>query len=274
MLNMILVSTSTIIRRLALYSRYITLRRWLSSVFAEPGDIFGAFVEGINSQISNIVNISNTLFIRYSSEISVENRRTNDPFIRSPPFDVASPIIPTPYVKPSDGYTITPTPSQIDANTVSGNLYYVIHDANGSNTLKKAALGSPLKQWVPVLDPFFGKMTVQYAYYTIPAEGLVLLNFDVTMYELNNITIDTSIAINLPVLARGTEQYEAALTGEARYEGFDLGEFGGSFMNGRVMAASDRLIFYLYAFELNMTYRLRGQISYKLEDRSEDSRTP
>lgn len=273
MLDMILVSTTTIIRRLALYSRYITVRRWLSSVFAEPGDIFGAFIEGVTAQISNIANISNTLFIRYSSEISVANRRANDPFIRPPPFDVVSPLPAQPYVKPADGYSITQKPSQIGDNTVIGNMYYVIHDANGSNSFKKAALGTPLKQWLPVLDPYFGKMSVQYAYYTIPSEGLVILNFDVTMYELDNITIDTSIAINLPVLARGAEQYETALTGEARYEGYDLGEFGGSFMNGRVMAAADRLIFYLYAFEVGMTYRLRGQINYKLEDRDEGSRT-
>lgn len=199
-----------------------------------------------------------------------------DPFSLPPPFDTVSNKLPIKYVAPIDGYTIVATDILVTSvQVVNGTMYYVIPSSTLSTTVlntqllsltEKASIGLPLNPWTPVLDSYFGKIIVTTAKYSVISGSVVMLNFDLLLKNIQNVTIDSSIAINLPILAKGADNFESAITAEVRYEDYDLGDFGASYMNGRVVAVGGRLIFYLYSFQPTMTYRFRGQINYRLED--------
>jgi hypothetical protein len=198
-----------------------------------------------------------------------------DPFSLPPPFDITSPIPPIRYVPPNNGYTIITNTATQSIQVVNGVMYYVVPSSTlMTSTLsvkilsltEKASLGTTLNPWTPILNSYFGEIVTTTAKYSVISGSIVILNFDFLLKNLQNITVDSSITINLPILAKGNDKFESALTAEVNYGDYALGDYAASYMQGRVLATGSKLIFYMYSFQPNMTYRLRGQINYRLED--------
>jgi hypothetical protein len=224
-----------------------------------------------NSEIQKLYGHFKNQLSTHVSSIPV-GTKANDPFTSPPPFDIIGPLPPTIYIAPYNGYTIkNNNVNAVDTTVANSDLYYVIPKDSG-NLYSKAQIGVTLKSWVPILDPYFGKVIVTHSDYSIINDNLVMLTFDLTFYALNTITVDSSISINLPILAFGTKVFESRTGCEMRFEFFDMGEYGGAFTDGRVVAARDKLIFYMYVFEKQRTYRIRGQMCYMLENIPSSSR--
>lgn len=206
-----------------------------------------------------------------SSSIIV-NTKANDPFDNPPPFDVVAPLPPTPYIPPYNGYTITNQPNNgIDSSVANSDLYYVIPTDTG-NVYSKAPIGVTLKPWVPAVDSYFANITVTHCDYSIINDNLVNLTFDMTFHDINNVSADSSIPINLPILAMGNKVFESTVSCEVGFETAGTVQYGGGFTDGRIVAAGDKLIFYVYVFEKQRAYRIRGQVAYMLENRPASNR--